>query len=133
MGPIRLDEWGPPMEEVVYALFSRDKDKFSLIFVDECVKSNDVGFFTKNSQFKCWMNHAGSEKNLYLAIRPMFKESTQSRHYVVDKIISKYNPPCNVGFDRHISTASKTTTSDDTSSSIDTQTKKNHFALCRSK
>ena len=96
MGPIRLDEWGPPMEEVVYILLARNKDKFSLVYVDECTKSDDVGFFTKNPRFKCWINHAGSENNLYVAIHPMFGSSVHDRRFTVGKIVSKYSPPCNM-------------------------------------
>ena len=96
MGPIRLDEWGPPMEEVVYALLARSKDRFSLIFVDQCTKSEDVGFFTKNPRFKCWMDQAGGEGNLYVAIHPMFGSSVPDRRFAVGKIVSKYSPHCNM-------------------------------------
>ena len=98
MGPIQLSEWGPPMEEVVYILLGRDKEKFSLVYVDQCTKSDDAGFFTKNNRFKCWVNQARSESNLYVAIYPMFDSSPQSRQFVVDKIVSKYKPVCNVEF-----------------------------------
>ncbi len=95
MGPIQLDEWGPPMEEIVYILLGKDGEKFSLIYVDQCTKSDDVGFFTKNSRFKCWVSHARTEKNLHVAIYPMFDSSPQSRQNIVEKIISKYRPVCN--------------------------------------
>lgn len=95
IGPVQIGQWGPPMEEVVYILLSRHKDTFSMVYVDQCTKSDDPGFFTKNPQFKCWLSHAGSEKNLYLAIHPMFKTDESRRFDVVRKIISKYSPPCN--------------------------------------
>jgi len=96
MGPIRLDEWGPPMEEVVYILLARSKDRFSLIYVDQCTKSDDAGFFTKNPRFKCWLGQAGSEGNLYVAVHPMFGSSVQDRRFAVGKIVSKYSPHCNM-------------------------------------
>ncbi len=96
MGPIRLDEWGPPMEEVVYVLLARNRDKFSPIFVDQCTRSEDAGFFTKNPKFKCWMDQAGSESNLYVAIHPMFGSSAPDRRLAVGKIVSKYSPHCNM-------------------------------------
>lgn len=99
MGPIRLDEWGPPMEEVVYILLARSKDKFSLIYADQCAKSDDVGFFTKNPRFKCWMDHAGTEGNLYVAVYPMFGSPPRDRLRTVGKIVARYLPPCNAAGD----------------------------------
>ena len=96
MGPIPLDQWGPPMEDVVYILLGRDKERFSLIYAGQCEKSDDVGFFTKNPLFKCWVRNARSETNLYVAIYPMFGSSVQSRRSVVDKIVFKYKPQCNL-------------------------------------
>jgi len=66
LGPIKLSEWGPPMEEIVYVLFSRIKDAFSILYVGESDKTNESDFFTKNEKFKCWVSHAGSYENLYL-------------------------------------------------------------------
>lgn len=95
MGPVRLDRWGPPMDQVVYIVLGRTGDNFSVIYVDHCSKSDDAEFFTKNPNFKCWVDNAGSEENLYVAIYPMFDSPPQSRQNTVDKIISKYKPVCN--------------------------------------
>lgn len=95
LGPIPLSEWGPPMEEVVYIIFEREKDRFNMLYVDQCEKTEEKDFFTKNDKFKCWISHAGSEKNLYLSILPMFKSDKEERERVVYKTISKYVPICN--------------------------------------
>lgn len=96
MGPIRLGEWGPPMKEVVYILLAKSRDKFSLIYADQCSESDEVGFFTKSPRFKCWIEQAGAENNLYVAIHPMFGSSATKRRFVVGKIVSKYSPHCNM-------------------------------------
>ena len=96
LGPIKLDEWGPPMEKVVYLILSRKKDTFNIIFVGDCEKTDDVGFFVKNTAFKCWAKESGSEKLIYLAILPMFESAPEHRANVVSKIISKYQPICNM-------------------------------------
>ena len=96
LGPIKLDEWGPPMEKVVYLILSRIKDTFNILFVDDCEKTDDVGFFIKNPAFKCWTKESGSEALIYLGILPMFKSLSKNRANVVAKIISKYRPICNV-------------------------------------
>ena len=95
MGPIKLSEWGPPMDKLVYIIFSRSKDVFNIIYVSESNKTEEQDFFTKNDQFKCWLAHAGKEENLYLSIYPMWESSQPERIQLVKKIISKYKPVCN--------------------------------------
>ena len=95
LGPIKLSEWGPPMEEVVYIIFEREKDRFNMLYIDQCEKTEEKDFLTKNEKFKCCISHAGSEHNLYLSILPMFKSDKEERERIVSKIISKYNPICN--------------------------------------
>ncbi|PIW33018.1 MAG: hypothetical protein COW27_02060 [Nitrosopumilales archaeon CG15_BIG_FIL_POST_REV_8_21_14_020_37_12] len=95
LGPIKLDEWGPPMEKVVYLILSRTNDTFQTLYVGECEKTDDIGFFTKHSLFKCWVEKSRSEKSLYLAILPMFDAPPIQRRQVSAKIISRYRPDCN--------------------------------------
>ncbi len=95
LGPIALDEWGPPMEKLVYLILSRDKDKFNIVYVGDCEKTDDKSFFVQHSLFKCWVKQSGSEKSLYLAILPMFESSNDRRQTVLHKIITHYKPHCN--------------------------------------
>ena len=95
MGPIKLSEWGPPMDKLVYIIFSRSKDVFNIIYVSESNKTEEQDFFTKNDQFKCWLSYTGKEENLYLSIYPMWESSQPQRNQLVKKIISKYKPVCN--------------------------------------
>lgn len=95
LGPIPLDEWGPPMEKLVYLILSRDKDKFNVVYVGDCDKTDDKSFFVQHPNFKCWIQHSGSEKSLYLAILPMFESSDERRKVVLKKIMNHYKPPCN--------------------------------------
>ena len=95
MGPIKLDEWGPPMEKVVYLILSRTKDSFNIIYVGDCEKTDEKNYFIANSNFKCWVQKTGSENSLYLAILPMFDSSPSARAGVVGKILQRYKPACN--------------------------------------
>ena len=95
LGPIRLSEWGPPMEEVAYILFAKNKDVFNIIYVGESGKTEESDFFTKNEQFKCWLSNAGGEDNLYLSIYPMWESSQSARKQLVRKIVDRYKPVCN--------------------------------------
>jgi len=96
LGPIKISEWGPPMEEVVYLLLSNIKDTFSILYVGESQKTDERDFFTNNSKFKCWVSNVASEGDLYLSIFPMWNSSLEDRQKIVNKIIQKYKPICNL-------------------------------------
>ena len=95
LGPIKLSEWGPPMDSVAYIIFSKNKDVFNMIYVGESDKTESRDFFTKNKQFKCWLSYAGKEENLYLSIYPMWESDVSERRQLIRKVISKYKPVCN--------------------------------------
>jgi len=95
LGPIKLSDWGPPMDEVVYIIMGRFEDIFKILYVDQSEKTKETDFFTKNDKFKCWITHAGSEDNLYLCIYPMYDSDKNNRQKIVDKTIGKYHPICN--------------------------------------
>lgn len=79
----------------MYVIFAREKDVFKLIYVDECEETKENDFFTKNEKFKCWLNAAGSDDLLYLAILPMWESDKAERQRIVDKAIVRYEPICN--------------------------------------
>ncbi|QLH08000.1 hypothetical protein [Nitrosopumilus ureiphilus] len=97
LGPIPLDEWGPPMEKLVFLILSKDQDKFNILYIGDCEKTDDKSFFAQHQDFKCWVQKSGSEKSLYLAILPMFESNQDQRQNVCNKILSRYKPPCNSG------------------------------------
>jgi len=96
LGPIKLFEWGPPMDAVVYVILSRIKDTFNILYVGESEKTDETNFFTKDDKFKCWLTHAGSDANLYLAIYLMPKSDKSKRDRIVYKAINRYKPVCNM-------------------------------------
>jgi hypothetical protein len=96
LGPIKLAEWGPPMDEVVFVILARNKDVFNIIYIDQSEKTNETDFFTKNKKFKCWLTHTGSEDNLYLSIYPMIGSEEKERRRIVNKALEQYKPICNV-------------------------------------
>ena len=66
-----------------------------MLYASQVKKTEKTDFFIQNEKFKCWLQHAGSEDLLYLAIYPMPDSKESDRERVVQKIISKYRPPCN--------------------------------------
>ena len=96
LGPVKLSDWGPPMDEVVYTIMAREKDTFKIIYVDQSEKTKELDYFTKNTKFKCWLTNAGSENNLYLSIYPMPDSEEKERKKIVAKAIERYKPICNM-------------------------------------
>jgi hypothetical protein len=95
LGPVKLDEWGPPMEKVIYLIFSRNRDSFNIIYVGDCEKTEKYDFFENNENFKNWVQITGSKNSLYLAILPMFESDSFTRQVIIDKIHRAYHPVCN--------------------------------------
>ena len=83
------------MEKLIYLILSEDKDKFNILFVGECDKTDDESFFVKHPSYKCWIQHSRSEKSLHLAILPMFESNGDRRKNVLNKIVTSYKPACN--------------------------------------
>lgn len=95
LGPVALSQWGPPMEKVVYVILSRNRDQFHPVYAGLCEQTDEVSFFVSNPSFKCWMELAGSEDNLYLAILPLFDADPGERRHILGKIVSALKMPCN--------------------------------------
>jgi len=95
LGPIKLHEWGPPMEKVVYLIMSRQKDSFNIIYAGDCDYTADDSFFKAHSSFECWIK-SDSEESLYLAILPLFNSEKDVRKRILEQIIRRYRPNCNL-------------------------------------
>jgi len=95
LGPIPLSEWGPPMEKVVFLIMSREQDKFNIIYVGDCEKTEELSFFTQHPNFKCWIKESISKESLYLAILPLFESDKKYRKNILEKIKTRYKPICN--------------------------------------
>ena len=67
-----------------------------MLYASHVEKTEKTDFFTQNDKFKCWIQHAGSERMLYLGIYPMPDSQESDRERITQKIISKYKPPCNI-------------------------------------
>lgn len=99
LGPIPLSEWGPPMGDLVYLVLSRSKDRFNILYVDDCAHTDDKAFFVQHRQFKCWAEKAGSDSALYLAVFPMKDSKSEQRRLVMRRVLSVYRPLCNPASD----------------------------------
>jgi len=84
------------MGQLVYLLFSKTKNGFNMLYASQVEKTDKPDFFVQNKKFKCWIQHAGSEAMLYLAIYPVPDSQESDRERIVQQIINKYHPPCNI-------------------------------------
>lgn len=96
LGPVAFSEWGPPMGNLVYLVMSRSRDRFHILYVGDCEQTDRADYLTSNEQFKCWIKAAAGEANLYLAVLPLPEAGPHGRKRIVDRIVSRYAPPCNV-------------------------------------
>ena len=87
------------MGEILYAVLSRDRDRFNMLYAGDCEHTDDKAFFVQHGQFKCWVEKAGSDSALYLAVLPMKDSGAQRRQVVLQRIIRSYRPPCNPAAD----------------------------------
>ena len=95
LGPVPIDQWGPPMEKTIYLILSREKDTFNIIYAGDCAETKDESFFVQNVKYKCWTDNSGLEKLLHLAILPLFDSSDKRRQGILRKVITLYRPKCN--------------------------------------
>ncbi len=84
------------MDKVVYIIFKQDKSGFVPLYAGESDKTEQNDFFTQNDSFKCWIQHTGNENLMYLSILPLWESEEPERKRIVDKIIAKYRPLCQV-------------------------------------
>ena len=96
LGPIGISEWGPPMNQLIYLLFSKTKNGYNILYASQVEKTEKTDFFTQDEKFKCWLQHEGSEELLYLAIYPMPDSEESDRERIVQKIINKYRQQCTI-------------------------------------
>lgn len=99
IGPVPLAEWGPPMGRLLYLVLLKDKDKFNILYAGDCEHTDDRAFFVRHPRFGCWVDRARSDTALYLAVFPMANSDVLQRQRALHRIISNYNPPCNLPSD----------------------------------
>ncbi len=76
----------------IFDLSFRNKDKFEMLYVGDCQKTEEKSFFTSHEQFKCWLQKSTTEQSLCLAILPMFESSNEKRQNVIKKFLLSTNP-----------------------------------------
>jgi hypothetical protein len=99
-GPFQLDDWTPPRQAAVYAILMRRdpvrKPKtYRPIYFGETEDLSERGFLRAHHKFGCWINEAGSTKNLFIAIYALTSSTEAKRRSVEARLVSDYEPECN--------------------------------------
>ncbi len=93
-GPYSLSDFDVPEGGTVYCVLYKQADSWHLVYVGETsnLDKKNVNAHPKRS---CWIERAGSELNLYIAIYPMPDSTQRHRQRIQSKIKYENEPPCN--------------------------------------
>ena len=98
-GPHPTTEWEPPYRAAVYAIVMPDETckpkPFRVIYFGESGNLSERGFWQSHHKYQCFIDHAGLDSNIYIAIHKMPNSTEEERKNVESKLIAKYDPICN--------------------------------------
>ncbi|MEN6424001.1 MAG: hypothetical protein ABFE13_01460 [Phycisphaerales bacterium] len=97
--PAPITLWEPPCCAAVYAIFARGPScgpgSSRLIYVGESDSLSERGFWHSHPHHGCWLQQAGGDDNLYIALHLMPVSTPKERHTVQAEIIAACRPCCN--------------------------------------
>ena len=95
-GPYQLQGWDAPRRAGVYAILHENtSDRYNVDYVGESENLDDRGFPWDHHKASCWIGHAGSKSNVYIAVHYMPGSTDQQRASIEGQLIKQFNPPCN--------------------------------------
>lgn len=95
--PILLDDWDEPKEGGVYAITFRKcpqtkPNTHTILYFGETGDFSTRGIDDSHHKFRCWKSNS-TQNVLYVSTHSVYAET--KRKNIEDKLIAKYNPPCN--------------------------------------
>ena len=99
-GPFPINSWEPPYRAAVYSIMfkpdpSNKPSTFRIIYFGESGNLSNRGFYKSHHKYKCWIQEAGSETNLYIGLYLMPGSNEEERRKIEISLIDQYNPACN--------------------------------------
>jgi len=70
-------------------------NSYRILYFGESSNLSERGFYRTHQKYRCWLEHAGSESNLYIGIYLMPDSTEQERRKVEAGLFEQYKPPCN--------------------------------------
>jgi hypothetical protein len=93
-GPYSLNDLDIPKGAAVYSVLYKQADNWHVVYVGETSDLNEKSINLHHKR-GCWIERAGSELNLYIAIYPMPDSIQRQRQRIQAKIKFENEPPCN--------------------------------------
>jgi hypothetical protein len=96
-GPRVLGGWTPPPVPAVYAVLLRpqpDRDRYTVIDVDESGDLTGAGLPFRHPRAGCWIARTGSRWNLYVCWYEVPGDSAAQRAEIVRQLVATYHPKC---------------------------------------
>jgi len=99
-GPYAITSWDPPYKAAVYAIMMKPDPMnkpttYRILYFGESSNLSERGFYRSHHKFKCWLDNAGSESNLYIGIHAMPESAQEDRTKVEQQLIDACKPICN--------------------------------------
>ena len=100
-GPYPLAIWDPPKKPAVFAILKKPdpikKPKsYKLLYIEQSKNLSERGFYKTHPKYEFWEKEAITRSNLYIAYYVMPLSMPPERDSVVQLLVEKYKPVCNV-------------------------------------
>jgi hypothetical protein len=92
-GPYLLSNWDAIGGAGVYCILYKQGGSWNLAFVGETGNLDDS--IRSHHKRDCWIDKAGSESELYIAIYPIPDSTVRQRQRIETRIKIENEPPCN--------------------------------------
>ncbi len=98
-GPYLLDNWSPLPIGGIYVILHKgyspaSSGTYTPDYIGQTENLSERGFLSHH-KYHCWLNRAGSSRNIYIAIYRMYNSSESERLFIEQLLISQYQPFCN--------------------------------------
>lgn len=93
-GPYSLSSWDAPGGAAVYSVLYKQEGSWNVTYVGE-TSDLDERCIAAHHERDCWIDRAGSESSLHIAVYPMPNSTEQQRKRIQVKIKFENEPPCN--------------------------------------
>lgn len=99
-GPYHIADWDPPYRAAVYAIMMKPDPEnkpttYRILYFGESSNLSERGFYRSHHKYDCWIQHVGSESNLYIGIYRMPNSTAEQRREVESDLVGQYHPTCN--------------------------------------
>lgn len=98
-GPYPATSWNPPKKAAVYAIMRKPDPKnkpetYRIMYFGESGNLSDRGFWRSHHKYKCFVDKAGSEANIYIGVHAMPNSTAEQRRAVEKRLNDQCELEC---------------------------------------